>query len=119
MMARSAVVAPADGENAGRASVSRHFRGTSRQLGRTTVIKLRRALLAGGILLGLSAPAYAFQCPADVAKIDEALQTAELSEEQQRRVQELRAEGARLHEEGRHQESVDTLAQAKDILGIE
>ena len=81
--------------------------------------KLGLTLLAGGVLLGLSAPAFAFQCPTDMAKIDEALQTAELSAEQQQRVQELRAEGARLHEEGRHQESVDTLAQAKDIVGIE
>ncbi len=81
--------------------------------------KLRLALLAGGITLGLSAPAFAFQCPSEMAKIDEALQTAELSEEQQQQVQELRAEGERLHEEGKHQESVDTLAQAKEILGIE
>lgn len=81
--------------------------------------KLRRALLAGGILLGLATPAFAFQCPADMAAIDEALQTAALSEEQKQRVQELRAEGERLHEEGRHQESVDTLAQAKDLLGLE
>lgn len=81
--------------------------------------KLRLALLAGGILLGLATPAFAFQCPADMAAIDEALQTAALSEEQKQRVQELRAEGERLHEEGRHQESVETLAQAKDLLGIE
>ncbi len=81
--------------------------------------KLRRTLLAGGILLGLAAPAFAFQCPADLAEIDAALQTAELNEEQKQRVQELRAEGERLHEQGRHQESVETLAQAKAILGLE
>jgi hypothetical protein len=32
---------------------------------------------------------------------------------------DLRAEGERLHAEGSHQESVDTLAQAKEILGVE
>jgi hypothetical protein len=106
-------------EQAGRASVSCRFRGNVRQQGRITMTKFRLALLAGGVLLGLSAPAFAFQCPADMAKIDEALQTAELSEEQKQRVQELRDEGERLHEEGQHQESVDTLAQAKEILGIE
>ena len=77
------------------------------------------ALLAGGLMLGLSAPAFAFHCPADMAQIDEALQTAELSDEQKQRVQELRAEGERLHGEGQHQAAVDTLAQAKEILGIE
>jgi hypothetical protein len=41
------------------------------------VNKLCVALLAGGVVLGLSAPASAFQCPSDMAAIDEALQTAE------------------------------------------
>ncbi len=75
-------------------------------------------LLAGGITLGLSAPAFAFQCPSEMAEIDQALQTAELSDEQRQRVEELRAEGERLHEQGQHQESLDTLAQAQEILGI-
>jgi hypothetical protein len=83
------------------------------------VNKLCVALLAGGVVLGLSAPAGAFQCPSEMAKIDEALQTAELTDEQRQQVTDLRAEGERLHAEGSHQESVDTLAQAKEILGIE
>ena len=81
--------------------------------------KLSLTLLAGGLALGLSAPALAFQCPADMAQIDEALQTAELSDEQRQQVEELRADGERLHEEGQHEESMATLAEAKDILGIE
>ena len=77
-------------------------------------------LLAGGMMLGLSAPpALAFHCPADMAQIDEALQTAELSEEQQQRVQELRAEGERHHQEGQHQAAVGTLADANEIRDIE
>jgi hypothetical protein len=83
------------------------------------VNKLCVALLAGGVVLGLSAPASAFQCPSDMAAIDEALQTAELSDEQKQQVMDLRAEGERLHAEGSHQQSVDTLAQAKEILGVE
>jgi hypothetical protein len=31
---------------------------------------------------------------------------------------QLRDEGERLHQAGQHQQSVDTLAQAKEILGI-
>jgi hypothetical protein len=57
--------------------------------------------------------------PADIAAVDAALQTADLSEEQRQQVVELRDEGARLHEAGDHQASVDMLAQAKEILGIE
>ena len=41
-----------------------------------------------------------------------------LSDEQKAQVMELRAKGQQLHEAGQHQESVDTLAQAKQILGI-
>jgi hypothetical protein len=81
--------------------------------------KLTVALLASGMLLGVAAPALAFQCPADVAKIDEAMGTATLTEAQMQEVMQLRDEGARLHGEGKHQEAVDTLAQAKTILGIE
>lgn len=81
--------------------------------------KLFVALLAMGVASGLSAPAGAFQCPSDMAKIDEALQTAELTDEQRQQVMDLRAEGERLHTEGSHQESVDALAQAKEMLGVE
>lgn len=79
-----------------------------------------KALIPAALLsLALAGPAYAFQCPTDIAKIDQALQTASLSDEQKTRVMELRNEGERLHQSGQHQSSVDTLAQAKQILGIE
>ena len=81
--------------------------------------KLSVALLASGMLLGLSAPAMAFQCPSDIAKIDQALASADLTDEQKQEVMELRDEGEQLHNEGKHQEAVDTLAEAKQILGIE
>lgn len=82
--------------------------------------RLYLALLAGGAVVGLSTtPALAFQCPTDMAAIDEALQTAELSEEQRQQVDELRAEGERLHGEGQHEQSMAALAEAKEILEIE
>jgi hypothetical protein len=81
--------------------------------------QLAVGLLAAGMLLGVTAPALAFQCPSDIAKIDEAMSSAELTEAQMQQVMDLRDEGARLHDEGQHQEAVDTLAQAKEILGIE
>jgi hypothetical protein len=83
------------------------------------VNRLSVALLASGILLGLSAPGFAFQCPSDIAEINEALEGADLTDEQKQQVMELRDEGERLHNEGSHQEAVDTLDQAKVILGLE
>jgi hypothetical protein len=78
---------------------------------------MKRLFLAAALLA--ASPALAFQCPADMAAIDAALASATLSAEDLARVQELRAEGERLHAAGDHQASVDTLAEAKRLLGIE
>lgn len=79
-----------------------------------------RTITAATLALALlGAPAYAFHCPADMAKIDEALKTAELSDADLARVKELRATGEEQHEAGDHSSSVETLAQAMKILGIQ
>ena len=79
-----------------------------------------KALLPAALfMLVLAAPALAFQCPMDMAKIDAALQTAELSNEQKARVTALREEGEQQHASGNHQASMDALAEAKEILGIQ
>ena len=78
---------------------------------------MKRHLLAAALVLA-AGPAFAFQCPADMAEIDAALASASLSAEDLARVQELRAEGERLHAAGEHQASVDTLAEAKALLGL-
>jgi len=66
-----------------------------------------------------SSAAFAFHCPADMKKIDEALaKKPQLSSEQMAEVTKYRAEGETLHKAGRHQESVDTLARAMKILNI-
>ncbi len=80
---------------------------------------LRKTLLTAAALAALSMPAYAFQCPSDMAKIDAAMQTTDLSADQKAKVQALRQKGEALHKAGKHQESVDTLAQAKEMLGVQ
>lgn len=77
---------------------------------RTIPIVLALALGAG--------PAFAFHCPADMAKIDAAMRTAQLSAGDKAKVQEYRKSGEDLHKAGKHQESVDTLAKAMAILKI-
>jgi hypothetical protein len=72
------------------------------------------------IALLFSTSALAFHCPVDMKQIDDALATGPaLSAEQLAEVKTLRAEGETLHKAGRHQESVDTLAKAKALLGID
>lgn len=77
-----------------------------------------RSILAAAALLASSA-AFAFHCPADMKKIDDALaKNPPLSAEKMAEVKQLRAEGETLHKAGKHQESIDTLAKAMKILGI-
>jgi hypothetical protein len=78
---------------------------------------LRVSALALALLFAPSA-AFAFSCPAMMAEIDAALPTAELSDEDRQRVEELRAEGEELHNAGDHPGSEAALNEAKGILGL-
>jgi hypothetical protein len=81
-------------------------------------MKLRH-LTAAAALVFFSSAAFAFHCPSDMKKIDEALaKSPKLSEAQMSDVKKYRAEGEALHKAGKHQESVDTLAKAMGILGV-
>lgn len=77
------------------------------------------ALTLAAVLSLAASPAFAFHCPADMAKIDAALQTASLSQADMEKVKQLRAQGEELHKAGKHQQSIDTLAEAMKILGIQ
>jgi len=71
------------------------------------------------VLALASSAAFAFHCPADMKKIDEALaKNPQVSSQQMAEVKKYRAEGESLHKAGKHQESVDTLARAMKILNI-
>ena len=75
------------------------------------------ALFAALALAGSTA--FAMHCPADMKKIDAALaKKPQLSAEQMAEVHKYRAEGEALHKAGKHQDSVDTLARAMNILKI-
>jgi hypothetical protein len=77
-----------------------------------------RSVLAAGALLA-SGAAFAFHCPADMKKIDEALANSpKLTAEQMAEVKKLRADGEALHKAGKHQESVDALAKAMKMLNV-
>lgn len=80
-------------------------------------MKMRTAVSAAALAFA-SATAFAFHCPVDMKAIDDALPNAKLDAKQTAEVKKLRAEGETLHKTGKHQESMDTLAKAKKILGI-
>ncbi|HEY8554204.1 MAG TPA: hypothetical protein VIL43_06675 [Burkholderiales bacterium] len=78
-----------------------------------------KTLALGAALALASGTALAFHCPKDMQEIDAALAAnPKLTEAQLAEVKQLRARGEELHKAGKHQESIDTLARAKKILGI-
>jgi hypothetical protein len=81
-------------------------------------MRVHATFLAATLVAVLSGPAFAGECPTHVQKIDEVLASADLRQEQKDEIQRLRDLGQRLHSEGRHQEAMETLAQAEELLGI-
>lgn len=82
---------------------------------------MNKLITAGiaAILFAASSSAFAFHCPADMKKIDEAMsKNPKLSAAQMADVKKFRAEGETLHKAGKHQDSVDTLAKAMALLNI-
>ena len=60
-----------------------------------------------------SASAFAFQCPTDVKKIDEALaKNMSMDAGMMAKIKTLRDSGAAHHKAGEHQQAVDELAKA-------
>ena len=71
------------------------------------------------IALAAAAPlAFANNCPNEWKAIDAALPKAKLDSKQMAEVKKLRAEGEKLHKDGKHSESMATLGKAKKILKI-
>ena len=77
-----------------------------------------KQLLAGIILAAGAASAFAHNCPNEMKAIDAALPSAKLSPAQLSEVKQLRSDGQRLHQDGKHAESMAALGKAKGILGI-
>lgn len=80
-------------------------------------MKLR--MLVGAAAFAAAGGAWAFHCPADMAKIDAALaKNPKLTAAQLAEVKKQRADGEAAHKAGRHQEAVDTLAKAMKTLDV-
>ena len=77
---------------------------------RTIVVAAALALASGGVL--------ANNCPNEMKAIDAALSKAKLSDAQSAQVKKLRADGEKLHKDGKHSESMKALGEAKAILKI-
>lgn len=71
------------------------------------------------LLFSASSLAFANNCPNEMKAIDAKLDSASgISAENMAKIKALRADGERLHKEGKHDESMKALQQAKKLLGI-
>jgi hypothetical protein len=80
-------------------------------------MKIRTLVVAVSLALA-SGVAVAHNCPNEMKAIDAALPGAKLSDAQSAQVKKLRAEGEKLHKEGKHAESMKALGEAKGMLKI-
>ena len=80
-------------------------------------MKLRSCLVASALFV--SSAVFAFHCPADMKRIDDALaKSPKLTAEQMADVKKMRSDGEASHKAGKHQEAVDTLAKTMKVLGV-
>ncbi len=80
-------------------------------------MKIPSIIVAVSLALA-SGTAFAGTCPKHMKAIDEALPKAKLTEAQTADVKKYRADGEKLHKEGKHSDSLETLSKAEKILGI-
>lgn len=78
---------------------------------------MKRLALTVALAL-FASTAFANSCPKEMRAIDAALPKAKLTAAQTEEVKKLRADGEKLHKEGKHDASIAALSKAKGILGI-
>ena len=79
----------------------------------TIMIGIVRMIAAGAVLVAIAGPAYAYQCPLLVIKIDKSLAAAaNLSVARLEEIEQLRDDGEAKHKAGRHGDAVKTLNKA-------
>jgi len=79
---------------------------------------MKKFLIVAATVFALTGPAYAFQCPTLVKQVDEALETAQLSEEDKAKVMELRDSGEAAHAAGDHAKAEADLNEALAIINM-
>ena len=71
------------------------------------------------LMFSVSSLAFANNCPNEMKAIDAKLSASkDLSAETMTKVKSLRADGEKFHKQGKHDESMKSLGEAKKLLGI-
>lgn len=71
------------------------------------------------VLFAASSLAFANNCPNEMKAIDAKLKSSpNVSADDMKKIKALRAEGEKFHKEGKHDQSMKSLQEAKTMLGI-
>ncbi len=76
-----------------------------------------RLLIAFGFSLLLASVAWAGSCPTLIRQIDSQLESAQLDSNTREKIVTLRNQGEAMHQQGKHEQSVQTLNEALELLG--
>lgn len=81
---------------------------------------MRTILIVPMLLAALAAPAWANQCPRDIAALDDMLRQhgSMLSADQASQVKALRDKAERAHSSGDHDEAMQVVQQARAAMGM-
>ena len=77
---------------------------------------MKSLFAAAVIVISLSAPAFASECPSLIMKAEEAMKAATLDDAMLKKVMDHIAQGKAEHEAGKHAESVVTLNDALKLI---
>ena len=79
---------------------------------------MKTFLAAATVLVGLSMPAFANECPSLIQKAEEAMKTAQVDDAMKNKIMEHITLAKSQHDVGKHDESVATLNDALKLLGV-
>ena len=79
---------------------------------------MKSLLAAGTVLIALAGPAFANECPTQIKKAQDALNTSTLDEAAKTKITEHIATAQSQHDSGQHDESLATLKDTMQLLGI-
>ena len=80
---------------------------------------MKTFILAAAFAVTLSTASFAGQCQDDIAKIDAALASQELSQDQKAQLDDMRNQAVQLCGAGNETEGLDVTAEAKAMLNIQ
>jgi hypothetical protein len=83
-------------------------------------VYMRVVLVVPAMLVALATPAWASQCPSRIAALDELISQhgSMLNPEKMAQVNELRDKAEQAHAAGNHDESVNSVQRAQDLIGM-